>query len=488
MTVLKKICILGGGTSGFATAAILSKYKEFAKHSFDITVIHNEKIGSIGGESTQVNINQLFAFLDVKDKEWMPKCNATYKIGTRFQDWDLGKYFFNTFGSLEPDPRVWFVAKDRYDLPVEKAAYYFLPSTVQGFTNKLIDEDKETFNQNTAYHFDSNLLGKYLKEYSEQRGVQCINAEVTNVLKDNGYIRSLVYGEQTIEADLFVDCSGFNSLLINSFLPYEDWISYDSLLNNKVHRATIPYKDKEEITNYTNGVALKNGWCWDIPLWDQRSVGYVHTNKFATQEEIVDEFFNHVGYVDYETIEFKSGRFNRGWINNVVSVGLSYGFIEPLEATGIASTLINAFALLECISRRDGFIAQIDRDLFNQKVGETLDLHRDFVELHYFLSSRSDSEYWRHITNSVTYNSKKFLRQILDDRNFPTDITEVPSSLLICAGMNYSPLSKDVILHPDSGITIDFDPDKFNKYIEDLENNAKDFPSSYKYLLDNVYS
>ena len=150
---------------------------------------------------------------------------------------------------------------------------------------------------------------------------------------------------------MFIDCSGFRSLLLGEIMK-EDYIPFsDTLINNKALVGKIPYSNKEEeLKCYTNCVALQNGWCWEIPLWDGISVGYVHTNKFATEEEIEKEFFDRYGELDYKTVKFKTGRYKRGWVKNVVGVGLSYGFIEPLESTSIATTLENTFRLLECLS------------------------------------------------------------------------------------------------------------------------------------------
>ena len=209
--------------------------------------------------------------------------------------------------------------------------------------------------RNTSYHFDSNKLGNILKEYSKKRGVEIINDRFIKAeLNGNGSIKSLVCEDSTYDADLFVDCSGFRSLLLGQTMK-EEFISFsDTLINDKAIVAKIPYKDKDkQLKNYTDSVALKNGWCWNIPLWNHMSVGYVHSSKFATPEQIESELFEHVGEVDYEIINYKSGRYKRGWVKNVVSVGLSYGFLEPLEGTGLASMFINSFRLLEAISKRD---------------------------------------------------------------------------------------------------------------------------------------
>ena len=164
------------------------------------------------------------------------------------------------------------------------------------------------------------------------------------------------------------------------------------------------------MNSLTDSVALNNGWCWHIPLWNHMSVGYVHTNQFATEEEIEKEFFEHVGEVEYETITFKTGRYDRAWVKNVVALGLSYGFIEPLESNGISSTIKNFFSLTEQLFKRDLHVTQVDRDIFNNTVGNVnIDSLRTMVELHYILSLRDDTEYWKYTTEVINWFSSCLL-------------------------------------------------------------------------------
>ena len=352
---VKSICILGGGTSGFAMSAALARYRELSGIDFDIQVVYSKSIGSIGvGESTILEINKLLDYLGLEDKDWMKECNATYKTSIRFEDfYKKGRYFHYPFGKIKKErnnPSVlneWFIKKDTFPdiYTPERAATFFIPHTILAEKNKLFNNSDYDLKKNTAYHFDSHLLGKFLEKYSKKRGVKVVEDNFYGISpNEDGSIKSLVCDRDIYSADLFIDCSGFRSLLLGTMMG-EKYISYsDTLINNKVLRAEIPYKNKEkELKNYTNCVALKNGWCWEIPLWDKMSVGYVHTNRFADEKEIEQEFFEHVGEVDYDTIEFKTGRYERGWVKNVVAVGLSYGFVEPLESTGIETTLINIF-------------------------------------------------------------------------------------------------------------------------------------------------
>ena len=464
---INSICILGGGTSGFATASVLAKYREKCRLKFDIKLVHSESIGSIGvGESTLFSVREMFSYLDLKDSDWMPYCNATYKTSVRFENfYKTGRYFYYPFGTGDTSRSVtdWFILKELFPdtYTPERSSIYFHPDTILNEENRLTSD---YVRDNAAYHFDSKLLGEFLQRYSEDLGVEVVNDNFYGTEQDKyGNIESIVCDNGTYRADLFVDCSGFKSLLLGKMMR-ENYISYDNtLINNKALVAKVPYTDKDkQLKNYTNSVALKNGWIWETPLWDCLAYGYVHTNMFATEEEIEEEFFEHVGEVDYRTVHFKTGRYNRGWVKNVVAVGLSYGFIEPLEATGIATTLENVFRLLECLSKRDLFVTQVDRDLFNHSIGQQIDTYKEFVDKHYYLSSRDDTEYWRFITEVIDYNiSDKFLDQMIVSRNLSNkDIRGAWSgNLYVCCGMNYSCYSKAITLSQNSknNIPIDFE-------------------------------
>jgi tryptophan halogenase len=495
---VKSICILGGGTSGFAMSAALARFNQLCGLDIDVRVVHSESIGSIGvGESTIVSINELLKYLGLEDSDWMKDCNATYKTSIRFEDfYKKGTHFHYPFGRIHEEQNTlegvnqWFINKEVFPSTYtpERAAYYFVASTMLAEKNKLVDDSNYDLETNTAYHFDSHLFAKFLKLYSEDGGVEVIDDTFKSAtLREDGSIKSLVCENGTYEADLFIDCSGFRSLLLGGVMG-EEYVSYgDTLINNKVLRANVPYKRIEkELKNYTNCVALKNGWCWEIPLWDKMSVGYVHTNKFATEEEIEKEFFDHVGEVEYDIVEFKTGRYKRGWVKNVVAVGLSYGFVEPLESTGIATTLMNLFRVVECLSKREMTYTQIDRDLFNYDIPKNIDGFRSLVELHYYLSSRDESDYWKYLTEDISYDNLPFLKATGDSRTYYEGGNSNPASLFIVAGMNYSCFSKAFVMRKPNEA---FNKNKreFENYVKELERNVERLPSTYKFLLKHIY-
>ena len=505
---VKKICILGGGTSGFIVSSVLSKWRKNSGLDFDIKVVHSSKLGKIGvGESTTLPINDLFRFLELEDIDWMTKCNATYKMSIRFEDfYKKGTYFHYPFGNIPNPSREffthWFVGKELYPevFTQNKAATYFLPWTCLAENNKLTRSapiEGYGLNQITAYHFDALLLADFLEDYSKNLGVEVIDDTFISATQDDsGYIQSLVCENQTIEADLFIDCSGFKSALLGGVMQ-EEYISFeDTLINNKCLRTKIPYTNKQdEIKNYTNCVALDNGWCWEIPLWENLSLGYVHSNKFASPKEIEKEFYEHCQRrfgrtpEEYDVIDFKTGRYKRGWVKNVIGIGLAYGFLEPLESTGLTTLLVNAFRALECLSKRDLTYTQIDRDLFNYVVGkEELDNLRGFVEQHYYLSSREDTEYWRYmVENNYEGNHEYdlFLNNTISNRSYHLDQDHQAGTPFIVAGMNYSCYSKAVVQSEENDVA-SF-AEKFGKFVEDLDKFCEDLPSSYWFQKNTLY-
>lgn len=511
---------MGGGSAGFMTSSLLARYKELSGLDFDIKLVYNENIDTIGvGESTLHNFRIFMEALGLKDKDWMSECDATYKVGIAFQDfYKKGRHFYYPFGNIDPRKNTpeginqWFMVQGYFPeiCTVERSSHYFLPtysSLMDG--NKLCEEKYDFSLFGSSYHFDSALLGKFLRRYSEERGVEVINDNFYGVApNEDGSIRSLVCDKDVYSADLFVDCSGFKSLLLGEMMKGE-WIPYDNtLLNNKAIVTRIDYKNKEEeLKNYTKCTALDNGWVWEIPLWNQLSIGYAHTNRFASEEEIKTEFLTFCKEKydvdvsnDCRIIEFKTGRYKKGWIKNVVAVGLSYGFIEPLESTGIATMIVNAFRLVECLSKRDMNIGKIERELFNYSVSRNIDDLRCFVEMHYYLSPRDDSDYWKYIKDEIDfrndisseYSYETFLENTTIERSYYQDNNGAPGGLFIAAGMGYTPYSKAILLTENQDQStqdaMKNDLKDFEMLIERLAEEGKELSSSYKFLEDNIYN
>ena len=267
-----------------------------------------------------------------------------------------------------------------------------------------------------AYHFDSIKFAIWLRDtYCKPAGVTHIISTVVSVNKDKNGIKDLVLEDGSlIEADLFVDCTGFKSLLLSESL-LEPFVSYSDMLpNNRAWATRLPYiNDDIEIQGYTNCTAISNGWCWNIPLFSRLGAGYVYSDKHITPEDAKEEFKQYlmsnkmtiprsredVEKLEFKDIKMKVGIHERTFVKNVVAIGLSAGFIEPLESNGLFTVHEFLFKLIDILQR--GSISQFDRDMYNISVKDLFDGFAKFVALHYALSHREDSEYWKEINDKV---------------------------------------------------------------------------------------
>ena len=399
-----KITVVGGGTAGFFTAAVLSKH-------FDVECIYSSKVGTIGvGESAQLSLNTILQYLDLEDSDWMSKCNATYKTNIGFESWSKkGEQFFYPFGESEINDDGFFDLLRSFPEEVKKEHYarYRLPHSRLAEFNRLTDEGWD-FDRLTSYHFDSHSLSKIIFDYAKNNGVKFFDDEyVSCSMSSKGidYITCKESGDHY--ADLFVDCTGFKSLLLKEmksrFIPFSN-----TLINHRAITCKVPYTNKQEqLKNYTNNVTMNNGWCWEIPLWNSMSLGYVHSLRFATTEEIEKEFRDFVSErysvdpQDIRAVDFTSGRYDHGWIKNVVAIGLSYSFIEPLEATGIYTCIAGIFKLLSVLSNES--VNYLDRKIFNDFISQEVDKQSKFIEMHYASAHRNDTDYWNYVTNEIEY-------------------------------------------------------------------------------------
>ena len=382
---VNSICIVGGGSSGWMTAALLATNLKNTK----ITVVEPRNISTIGvGESTMGHINRYLSAIGLsgRDKDFMSSCDATYKISVRFNDFkELGDSFQYPFGLSEYSncgPDDWFVIKQLYpDFDLSYSEFYN-PITYMANTNKMIYQSNYVsnfrFDKDTAYHFDAVAFGNYLKEkICIPKGVKVIRDSIAHVEldPDTGEIAFLI-GESSktfmIKADLYIDCTGFKSLLLEQSMGSK-FVSFKNVLPNDTAIAgRMPYENPEkEIINVTDCTGLKNGWVWSTPTWNRLGTGYVFSSDFTTVDKAEVEFREYLSKIkgkkradkiELRTIKIRHGKREKGWIKNVVGIGLSYGFLEPLEATGLFTTHENALRLLSALQRRDGFISKIDID------------------------------------------------------------------------------------------------------------------------------
>ena len=455
------ICILGGGSSGWMTAAAFAK--RFPHYKIRLIENPSQKPLSVG-ESTLGHFNRYLECIDLKDEQWMKECNATYKVSIQFTNWqnkgDVFQYPFGDIDYTNGDFLTWYYLHYTWPELFPDTTYcdFYNPISYLAHTNKMVDDNVHIRNYqkrwNAAYHFDATKFGGWLRDNLCQ-SVEHTKARIINTIYDNECNVKAVVDDEGLhyEADYFIDCSGFSSVLLEKSMG-QDFIEFPNLPNDSAVVTHVPYTDKEkELSNTTDGYAMDNGWLWTIPLWNSIGKGYVYSSKFCGKDQAEQEFRKHVDWGgDVEHIKFKHGKRRLGWCQNVIGIGLSYGFLEPLESTGLFTTHENILRLIEVFERRDGYITQIDIDGYNHAVHYELEAMKEFVEMHYYLSPRTDTEYWRHFANQspLTYE-QMFDKVVRSPRSYqefihcwnianaPKDLGGIP---YIAAGMGYHPLAK----------------------------------------------
>jgi flavin-dependent dehydrogenase len=524
---IKTVTIVGGGSSGWMAAAALAKLCP----QLDITLIESDSVKTIGvGESTLGHINKFLHLLGLKDEDWMAQCNATYKNSIRFTNFREGKgevfeYPFSPGLDLTDKPQglnSWSdlaaMYPDEYG-PETFAEFFCTGNTMLAKYNKETRDEKGVlrnynFKYDTAYHLDAALFGQFLKEkIAIPNGVKHIKGDVHSYKKNHRGDIAEIFTEsgQVLQSDLWIDCTGFKSILLEHWMGSQ-FISFEkSLANDSAIACRIPYIDREkEMHNVTDCHALDNGWVWNIPLWNRIGTGYVFSSRFTTVEDAEKEFRQHLAKSDKKRaeeaeifpIKISHGKRRRAWVGNVVGVGLSYGFVEPLESTGLLTTHENIIKLVETLNRRNGFVSRIEVDGFNMSVDREVTGFRDFIAMHYAFSQRTDTPYWRWCTEINEYSPDMMNDFIPTMGGFANIIGNVagnqlfsPESigpLFIAAGQGIRPMSlKQLVMYKDWSNTkieeLNATRRMYEQYRDYVIEYVKSQPSHYQFLKDNIY-
>jgi tryptophan halogenase len=513
---INNIVIVGGGSAGWMTAASLVTQFPDKK----ITVIESPNIPSIGvGESTVGGLRNWLKMIGIKDEDFIAETDATYKLAIKFNNFhNLGS---NTWYYPFGDPYIKENTHNRDDWFLKKALYpnttthdyvdSYYPQMALVNSNKLTDDSLDNFNlsKDSAFHFDAVKFGLWLRDkFCKPKGVEYIADEVVNVLQDENGISTLVLeSSKTISADLFVDCTGFSSLLIGKALntPFKDYSHI--LTNNRAWAVQLAYTDKERQLNaVTECSALDNGWVWHTPLWSRIGSGYVYSDKYITPEQAKEDFIKHLSGKGFDTtnstfrdLKMRVGIHEKLWVKNVVAIGLSAAFLEPLESTGLLT--VHDFATNLCRTLSRGSISQWDRDEFNLKCHDEFNYWSQFVVMHYALSSRSDSQYWRdiagksHIEHFQELNqlqTQSLYHQSIYAKGFKRALQEDNGVQCLAAGMNWNPLDLPILRNQFSLETNL--KEKFDLVVNGLHQRKQRWkravetaPSCYQYLKDNFY-
>jgi len=409
---MRKVIIVGGGSAGWITAAYLNGAlnDKGAKKTVDITLIESPDIPRISvGEATVPSINHILGVIGINEQEFMKATDATFKQSIKYVNWLHGKneFYHHPFsrfraGPIDKSAENW-IATDR-KIPFTETVSAQPIICEMGLAPQMLGEWDFGPKLKYAFHMNAQKFADYLTEFSVQRGVKHILANVTDVsVRDNGHINSVTTDtEQTLEADLFIDCTGFSARLIEKELGVEfiDFSKY--LLSNRACVMHIPYEEHFPggVRPYTTATALSSGWVWDIPMSNKRSIGYVHASDYISKDKAEAELRayegSHSADMPVRFVDFKVGWREEAWKANCIAIGLSGGFIEPLESTGLYLADLASVMLAEHFPHHpDSMSAMAFR--YNRIMSNRYYEILDFINMHYCLTRRTDTEFWREV-------------------------------------------------------------------------------------------
>ncbi len=401
---IRHILIVGGGTAGWMTAAALARA---LKQGCTVTLVESEEIGTVGvGEATIPPIKTFNETLDIDERDFVKATQGSFKLGIEFVDWArLGQRYFHPFGphgrqfDMVGLHQYWLRARAEGDLShLDDHSMAWAMAKAGRFAGPSNDQSNVMSTFDYAYHFDAGLYARFLRRYAEDKGVIRIEGKVADVTLqgETGFVESVTMIDgRVLTADLFIDCSGFRGLLIEGALAagYEDWSHW-----LPCDRAmAMPCASNGSLTPFTRSTARAAGWQWRIPLQHRTGNGYVYCSSFISDDDAartLAESVDGAALGDPRPLRFTTGRRKRFWSRNVVAIGLSSGFMEPLESTSIHLIQAGISKLLALFPDRD--FDPIVSDEYNRIADAEFERIRDFLILHYKLTTRTDSELWRY--------------------------------------------------------------------------------------------
>ena len=411
---IRHIVIVGGGTSGWMSAAALSRI--IGTQDCKITLVESEQVGTVGvGEATIPPIVEFNNLLGINADEMLSATQGTFKLGIEFINWgrigDAYMHPFGSFGRTIMNVSFWHYWKKAYDLglspPLDAYSLNWLAAKQNRFLRSGNVPNSPLSKVPHAYHFDASLYARFLRNFSTDLGVDRIEGLVEQVIQDpgSGFITGIKLQDgKLIDGDFFLDCTGFRGLLIEQCLQtgYEDWGHY--LPCNSAQ--AVPSKAINLKRPYTKSIAHPIGWQWQIPLQHRTGNGIVYSTEFATDEQAQQTLLENLpstALAEPRQLRFVTGKRKKSWNKNCLAVGLSSGFMEPLESTSIHLIQSTITRFLSLFPRRTNFDAEMDR--FNKSADREFRTVRDFLILHYKATERDDSGLWNYCRNMAVPDS-----------------------------------------------------------------------------------
>ena len=414
---VRKVCIVGGGTAGWMTAAVLSQWLS----QVDVTLVESEEIGTVGvGEATIPHIRNYLALAGIDPLKMISETKATFKLGIQFVGWGAeGESYIHGFGKIGRDllwlhpHQLWLAARERAPGSVKHFDNYSIAGAA-ALRNRFSFPDKRNPNSpladiEYAYHFDASLFARFLRSESEARGVTRIEGRIVEVVQDpeSGFVSAVKLTDgRVLEADLFVDCSGMRALLIGDALGvgYEHWNKW--LLCDRA--VAVPCETVSPVTPYVRCTTRSAGWQWRIPLQHRIGNGYVYSSNLVSDDEAAKTLMSTldgVALADPRPVRFAPGLRSKAWEKNVVSIGLSSGFLEPLESTSIHLIQTGIQKLLALFPAT--VFSQADINEFNRQARFEFEDVRDFIIAHYNVTRRSGEDFWDYVRTMDVPDSLK---------------------------------------------------------------------------------
>jgi tryptophan halogenase len=412
--LLKNIVIAGGGTAGWMTAAALSSL--LGPDKLSITLIESEEIGSIGvGEATIPDIINFNHLLGIDEADFIRETNATFKLGIEFIDWGRkGERYIHPFGGHGVDMngydfhQYWLRSRAAGNPhPIDDYSLCAVAARHGRFTHPDPNPRSVLSHIRYAYHFDASLYARYLRAYAEKRGVRRVEGKIRTVVQapETGHITQLDLEDgRSVEGEFFFDCSGFRSLLLGQALgvghiDWSHWLPCNSAL-------AVPSAHSGSLTPYTRVTAKASGWQWRIPTQVRTGNGHVYCRDFISDDEAASVLLSGLdgeALASPRTIRFTAGHRQTFWKKNCIAIGLSAGFLEPLESTSI-------YLIQEGISRfislfPDSTLSDVLREEYNRHMKTEFEQVRDFIILHFKATKRDDSPFWDYCRNMTIPDS-----------------------------------------------------------------------------------
>ena len=415
----RKVLVVGGGSAGWMAAAYLNAALNVGGQKVaDITLLESPDVPRIGvGEATIPNINHILAVIGIDQREFMRRVDGTFKQSIKYVNWshNNGEFYHHPFSRYRPGPidlssRRWLMSNRSIPFTETVSAQPIICEL--GLSPQMMGNWDFGQPLTYAYHMNALKFADYLCELSTAKGVSHHLDHLVDVdMAENGDIQAVhTRSGKRLEADLFIDCTGFAALLIEKQLGVK-WVDCSQwLLCDRAATMHVPYEHyyPGEVRPYTTATALSSGWVWEIPLQDKRSLGYVHSSAFISEEDAEKELraFEgpHSESLDSRIVHFKVGHREKAWVKNCISIGLAGSFIEPLESTGLYLSDLATVLLADHFPYGDDMQPLAFR--FNRIMANRFYEILDFINMHYCLSRRTDTEFWREIQKPERINDR----------------------------------------------------------------------------------